>query len=92
MSINLKPVHPVFVAEASGIDLTQPVSTGDVKAINATMNQYAVLVWRGQPLTPQQQIDFAKLFGPLDIGLKRVFKRKEGLEPDFFGKAFGLLR
>jgi alpha-ketoglutarate-dependent 2,4-dichlorophenoxyacetate dioxygenase len=79
MSLQLNPLHPVFVAEASGLDLRQPLSPADVRAINAAMNRYAVLVWRGQPLTPQQQIDFAKSFGPLDIGLKRVFKRPERL-------------
>ena len=82
MPLQLKPLHPLFAAEASGIDLTQPVSPQDAKAINAAMNEYAVLVWRGQPLTAQQQINFAKTFGPLDIGLKRVFKRPERLEDE----------
>lgn len=81
MTLHLKPLHPVFVAEASGIDITQPLSDADVAAINAGMNQYAVLVFRDQPLGTQQQIDFASSFGPLDIGLKRVFQRKERL-PD----------
>ena len=82
MSLQLKPLHPLFVAEASGIDIARPLSDADVRQINAAMNQYAVLVWRGQPLTGQQQIDFAKSFGPLDIGLKKVFKRKERLEDE----------
>jgi alpha-ketoglutarate-dependent 2,4-dichlorophenoxyacetate dioxygenase len=82
MTLQLKPLHPVFAAEASGFDLTRPLSLDQVKQINAAMNQYGVLVWRGQPLTPQQQIDFAKSFGPLDIGLKRVFKRPERLEDE----------
>jgi len=81
MALQLKPLHPVFVAEASGIDLTSRLSDADVRAINAAMNEFAVLVWRGQPLTAQQQINFATSFGPLDIGLKRVFKRVERL-PD----------
>jgi alpha-ketoglutarate-dependent 2,4-dichlorophenoxyacetate dioxygenase len=82
MTLKLKPLHPVFVAEASGIDITQPVSLPDIKAINAAMNEYGVLVFRGQPLAAQQQINFAKSFGPLDIGLKRVFKRPERLEDE----------
>ena len=38
MPLQLKPLHPVFVAEASGIDLTQPLAPADVRAINAAMN------------------------------------------------------
>jgi len=82
MPLQLKPLHSVFAAEASGIDLTQPLAPADVRAINAAMNEHAVLVWRGQPLTPQQQINVATAFGPLDIGLKRVFKRPERLEDE----------
>ena len=82
MPLQLKPIQPGFVAEASGIDLTQAPSPADVRAINAAMNEHAVLVWRGQPLTAQQQINFSKSFGPLDIGLKRVFKRPERLEDE----------
>lgn len=81
-SLRLQPLHPHFAAEASGIDLAQPLADADVRAINAAMNQYAVLVWRGQPLTAQQQLRFSNSFGPLDIGLKRVFKRPERLEDE----------
>jgi alpha-ketoglutarate-dependent 2,4-dichlorophenoxyacetate dioxygenase len=82
MTLQLTPLHPVFAAEASGIDLTQPLAPADVRAINAAMNQYAVVVWRGQPLTQQQQVQVATAFGPLDIGLKRVFKRPERLDDE----------
>ena len=81
-SLHLQALHPHFVAEASGLDLTQPLADADVRAINAAMNQYGVLVWRGQPLTAQQQLRFSNSFGPLDIGLKRVFKRPERLEDE----------
>ena len=81
-SLELTSLHPLFAAEARGIDITQPLSPSEVKQINAAMNRYAVLVWRGQPLTPQQQLDFARQFGPLDVGLKRVFKRPERLEDE----------
>jgi alpha-ketoglutarate-dependent 2,4-dichlorophenoxyacetate dioxygenase len=80
MSLKLTPLHPHFVAEASGIDLARPLSREQVDDITAAMNQHAVLVWRRQPLTQQQQMQFASSFGTLDIGLKRVFKRQERLE------------
>jgi alpha-ketoglutarate-dependent 2,4-dichlorophenoxyacetate dioxygenase len=79
MPLTCTPLHPVFGAQASGIDLTKPLSDQDVSAINAAMNQYAVLVFRGQSLSAQQQIDFMNHFGEIDIGLKRVFKRPERL-------------
>lgn len=79
MSLQLKPLHPIFVAEASGVDLKSPISDSDRKAINTAMNQYGVLVWREQFLSGEEQIEFSQSFGELDIGLKRVFKRKERL-------------
>ena len=79
MALTFKPLSPVFAAEVSGIDLTKPLSQQDVQAINAGMNEHAVLVFRQQPMTAQQQLNFASSFGPLDIGLKRVFKRPERL-------------
>jgi alpha-ketoglutarate-dependent 2,4-dichlorophenoxyacetate dioxygenase len=82
MTLMLKPLHPVFVAAASGLDLTQPLTRADACAINAAMNEFAVLVWRDQPLTAAQQVQFATAFGPLDSGLKRVFKRPERLEDE----------
>ncbi|MBN9426823.1 MAG: TauD/TfdA family dioxygenase, partial [Burkholderiales bacterium] len=82
MKLRLKPLHDVFAAEASGIDLTRPPSLADVRDINAAMNEHAVLVFRQQPLTPQQQLDFAMAFGPLDIGLKHVLKGTGRLADD----------
>jgi alpha-ketoglutarate-dependent 2,4-dichlorophenoxyacetate dioxygenase len=82
MTLQLKPLHPVFVAQATGIDIRKPLSLSQARQINAAMNQHAVLVWPGQPLTGEEQIRFSESFGPLDIGLKRVFKRKERLEDE----------
>ena len=79
MQLALKPLHPLFVAEASGVSLAQPLSPEAVRAIEAAMDKYAVLVWRGQPMTPEEQMRFAASFGRLDNGLKKVFKRKERL-------------
>ncbi|HEX4328893.1 MAG TPA: TauD/TfdA family dioxygenase [Burkholderiales bacterium] len=82
MPLTLHPLHPLFAAEASGVDLTQPISEEERKQINAAMNKYAVLVWRKQPLTEAQQVAFATSFGPLDVGLKKLFKRPERLSDE----------
>ena len=72
MTMQLRPLHPLFAAEASGIDISQPLDDADRRAIEAAMDQYAVLVFRNQPLTQDQQIAFAQSFGPLDLGLRKV--------------------
>ncbi len=73
MALELKPLHPLFAAEASGIDLTQPVPAATVREIDDAMDKYAVLVFRGQPLTEDQQVAFASSFGTLDAGLKKLY-------------------
>lgn len=72
MALKLTPLHPLFVAEASGLDITKPISAEDVAEINQAINQYGVLVFRNQPLTQDEQMAFTRSFGPLDIGFKRV--------------------
>jgi alpha-ketoglutarate-dependent 2,4-dichlorophenoxyacetate dioxygenase len=66
MSLTFRQLHPVFAAEVTGIDLTRPLSADHVAAIEAGMDQYAVLVFPGQPLTDQQQLDFTRNFGELE--------------------------
>ena len=68
----LLPQLPGFAAEASGVDLRQPLAADDVAAIDAAMDRYAVLVFRGQALSESGQIALAKHFGPLDAGLRKA--------------------
>ncbi|NYE26168.1 TauD/TfdA dioxygenase family protein [Pigmentiphaga litoralis] len=72
MSLQLTPLTQGFAAEATGIDITQPLDDAQVRAIEAAMDQYGVLVFRGQPVTQAQQMTFATSFGPLDLGLRKV--------------------
>jgi alpha-ketoglutarate-dependent 2,4-dichlorophenoxyacetate dioxygenase len=71
MALRLKPLQP-FAAQASGIDLRQPLTPEQVKEIEHAMDTHAVLVWRDQPLSQDQQIAFAKSLGPLDLGLRKL--------------------
>ncbi len=66
MSPAIRRIHPVFVGEVTGVDCAQPLSPGEVAAIESGMDEYAVLVFRDQPLTDQQQIDFTRHFGELE--------------------------
>ncbi|MDB5912679.1 MAG: TauD/TfdA family dioxygenase [Ramlibacter sp.] len=69
--LQLNPLQP-FAAEASGIDLRQPLGAEGRKAIEDAMDRHAVLVFRNQPLTQAEQIAFAKALGPLDMGLRKL--------------------
>jgi alpha-ketoglutarate-dependent 2,4-dichlorophenoxyacetate dioxygenase len=86
MALRLEPLHPLFAAEASGLDLRRPIDPPTAAAIEQAMDRYAVLVFRDQPLEEEQQLAFTRWFGPLDIGLKRVlrapnrFKHEESID------------
>jgi alpha-ketoglutarate-dependent 2,4-dichlorophenoxyacetate dioxygenase len=66
MPVSIQQIHPVFVGEVTGIDCSEPLSPEDVAAIDAGMDQYAVLVFRDQPLQDEQQIAFTRHFGELE--------------------------
>ncbi len=68
MSLELRQLHPLFAAEASGVDLAGPIDPGTVAAIWRAIDEYAVVVFRGQRLDDTQLRDFAARFGPLEIG------------------------
>jgi alpha-ketoglutarate-dependent 2,4-dichlorophenoxyacetate dioxygenase len=66
MSISIKQIHPVFVGEVSGVDITRPLTRDEVTAIDAGMDEYAVLVFHDQRLTDEQQMAFTVNFGRLE--------------------------
>jgi len=72
----LHPLHPLFVAEARGIDLQQSTDAALAAEIEAAMDQYAVLVFRDQALTESQQMVFTRALGPIDMGLLKVLQRR----------------
>lgn len=66
MAIRIDPLGPEFVGQVTGIDLTEPLSSTNADAIHAGMDQYAVLVFRGQSFSDAQQLDFSQRLGPLE--------------------------
>jgi alpha-ketoglutarate-dependent 2,4-dichlorophenoxyacetate dioxygenase len=78
MSITVTPATPGFFAEISGIDIARPLPPADRDAIEAAINRYAVVVFRGQKLTDGQQIDFSSHFGPIHSSAQRA--RHKGIK------------
>ena len=66
MALTISGLHPVFAGEVTGIDLTKPISREEAAAIEAGMDRYGVLVFRGQALSDEQQIAFTRNFGELE--------------------------
>jgi alpha-ketoglutarate-dependent 2,4-dichlorophenoxyacetate dioxygenase len=66
MRVSIRQIHPVFVGEVSGVDVSRPLAPGEVAALEAGMDRHAVLVFHDQRLTDEQQMTFARHFGPLE--------------------------
>jgi len=64
--ISIRQIHPVFIGEVSGADLTKPLSAAEVAAVEAGMDRYAVLVFRDQRITDDQQMAFTQNFGAIE--------------------------
>jgi alpha-ketoglutarate-dependent 2,4-dichlorophenoxyacetate dioxygenase len=85
MSITIRPLHPVFVGEVSGVDATRPLPPDAVAAIEAGMDRYAVLVLRDQVLTDDLQMAFSRNFGAIEnaqggnITKADEFRLKQGM-------------
>lgn len=62
----MTPLHPHLGAEIDGVDLTKPVPHNVLAEIEAAFNTHAVLIFRDQPVSDEQQIAFSRLFGPLE--------------------------
>jgi alpha-ketoglutarate-dependent 2,4-dichlorophenoxyacetate dioxygenase len=66
MTLSIRQIHPVFVGEVSGVDLTKPLSREEAAALEAGMDRYAVLVYHDQRITDEQQMAFARNFGQIE--------------------------
>ncbi|NNE22760.1 MAG: TauD/TfdA family dioxygenase [Rhizobiales bacterium] len=59
----VEPMSVNIGAEISGVDLTQPLSTREVRTIRQALLDWKVVFFRDQILNHRQHIDFAKNFG-----------------------------
>jgi alpha-ketoglutarate-dependent 2,4-dichlorophenoxyacetate dioxygenase len=80
MTMQTRVLHPGFAAEASFVDLSEPLQTEAIGAIQAAVDTHAVLVFRDQHLTDLQLRDFAARFGPLEIGRSAARPGRRRLE------------
>jgi taurine dioxygenase len=63
MPLAFAPLSDALGVEATGIDLSGPVSPDDVAAMERALDEHLVLVIRDQKLDPAQYVAAARLFG-----------------------------
>ncbi|WP_236794685.1 TauD/TfdA family dioxygenase [Amycolatopsis sp. GM8] len=69
------PIGKSLAAEVLDVDLTMPPSEARHSAIVEAADRYAVLVFRNQAISAEQQAAWLRTFGPLDTEVQRYFNR-----------------
>ena len=82
MTLDIQFVDAPLGHEIRAIDIAKPIADDVFAAIEAAYDNYGVIVFRNQHLTPDQQIDFSKRFGPLDRYVLDRYNLKS--HPDIF--------
>jgi alpha-ketoglutarate-dependent 2,4-dichlorophenoxyacetate dioxygenase len=83
MRLTFRPLHPLFVGEASPIELRRVHDEETLAAIRAGMDEYAVLVFHDQPFADDEHLAFAqRLDGALHtkLGSAAIQKNRFGNE------------
>src|SRR3979490_2248546 len=77
MTISIRQLHPHFFGEVSGVDLRKPLTPQEAADIEAGMDKYAVLLFRDQDITDDQQLAFARNFGERENARGGTVTKKE---------------
>jgi alpha-ketoglutarate-dependent 2,4-dichlorophenoxyacetate dioxygenase len=84
MTIEVTPLTRHIGGRMTGIDARRALSPDEVRAVDAGMDEYAVLVLPGQDITDEQQIAFSRNFGPLQNGANATERKAQlRLDPAF---------
>ena len=63
-SATLHPLSPVFGAEIRGLQVAAGVGDEQMRFVRDSVHRYSLIVLRDQQMSPQQQVEFSKRFGP----------------------------
>ena len=74
MGITVSPRGPEFFAEIGGVDLTVPMTPALFAEIEAAFNNNAILLFRDQFITDEQQVAFSQFFGPVFTATKYAWR------------------
>jgi taurine dioxygenase len=69
MSIEVIPTGAALGAEIRGVDLAQPLGDNVFALIERAYDEYGVIFFRGQRITPPQQVAFTRRFGEIEFNI-----------------------
>ncbi len=79
-SFEIVPFDRNVGAEIQGIDARRPLDPETLARLRAAVSTYGVLIFRGQSLTPTEQVAFSRYFGTLEVHIKKEFTLPEAPE------------
>lgn len=94
--LTVTPLNNVGV-QVSGFDINQPMTAAMQQELRDIWHQHAILLFRDQDIDPEKQIEFSRIFGPLEMHpLKtttseeypELFVLENGGEMDKYNTAF----
>jgi taurine dioxygenase len=69
MSIEVVPTGAALGAEIRGVDLAEPIDDATFAAIEQAYDEHGVIFFRGQIITPPQQVAFTRRFGAIEFNI-----------------------
>lgn len=66
-AIDIRPISGALGAEIRGVDLAAGVDDGTFAAVHRALLDHGVVFFRDQDITPEQQVAFARRWGPLHV-------------------------
>lgn len=70
MPVTARPLHPLFGAEIVDVDIGAALDDRTFAAIRALFEECSLLLFRGQTLDDDAQVEFSRRFGPLETTVK----------------------
>lgn len=78
MPLEIVPFDATLGAEVRGVDLSRPLSGGDIHTIREAWLDRLVLLFRGQSLTDDALVAFSRQFGELEFPPSKLLNYSQG--------------
>lgn len=69
MTVDVVPTGAALGAEIIGIDLARPLDEASFATVERAYNEYGVIFFRDQRITPPQQVAFTRRFGEIEFNI-----------------------